>query len=99
MVHLLASQGADLNAQAVFAGREAGEFGYTPLQGALLRASYQDMAPVHALLEAGADPAIPDADGYGSLCRGGRASGAGGLRGNGLFGGVLPGRAAHLVFA
>ncbi|WP_187394980.1 ankyrin repeat domain-containing protein [Pigmentiphaga aceris] len=67
LIRLFAAHGADVNMLAVSRGREAGEYGYTPLQGALLTAGYTSMETVLALLEVGADPLIRSADGLNSL--------------------------------
>lgn len=69
-VRLLVKHGADVNAPAERRRSSADDLVYTPLQGALLSATYSpaSMARVRVLLELGADPRQRDADGRSALC-------------------------------
>lgn len=67
LIRLFVEHGAELNALAVSSDREAGQYGYTPLQAALLSAGYQSMDRVLTLLDVGADPQVRSADGLNCL--------------------------------
>jgi len=67
LIRLFAEKGADVNALAVSPDREPGEYGYTPLQGALMSARRERMDAVMTFLDVGADPLVRSADGESSL--------------------------------
>ncbi len=67
MVQLLAKSGAQLNARMENGKSELGRFNYSGCTPLLLAAQASDLVLVKLLVELGADPTIPNADGTSPL--------------------------------